>query len=590
MKVLNKLLFRYKIASTVLMLIISGFSAWAQVDFKGGNITGNFKLDAQTYREDSTIGAEKVAEKMLSNSYMNLIYTNGNFTAGVRFEGYFNTMLGYDNNYDGFGIANRYATYAGEMFEVTVGNFYDQFGNGLIFRTYEDKDLGYDNSMDGARIKFRPLPGIILKGVIGNQRLYWEKGEGIVRGVDGEFALNDLFSSLAASDNRITLSGSFVNKYQADENPIYILPENVGAGAGMLNFSRGNFSLATEYAYKSQDPSADNNLIYKSGSAFLINSDYSVNGLGIMLQYKWVDNMSFRSERDAQLNNLMINYLPAITKNHAYALTAMYPYATQVDGEAGIQGEVFYKFKKETVLGGTYGTNITLNYARIQDIKRNPIDSSTPIGQTGTDGYTTSFLSMSDSLLNQDINFEITKKISEKYKVVFVYQHLDFNQLALQGHGKEYNGMVNSNTFVADVYWRIKPKHTLRIESEALFTKAVDFTTQQNEVVKIKQDFGNWVMLMLEYSVSPHWFFAVSDQFNYVSTNKKTAENTFEYLHRQYPFNRNHFFSMAMGYSKGASRIQVSYGKQREGILCVGGVCRPVPAAYGFNISVSSTF
>ena len=34
----------------------------------------------------------------------------------------------------------------------------------------------------------------------------------------------------------------------------------------------------------------------------------------------------------------------------------------------------------------------------------------------------------------------------------------------------------------------------------------------------------------------------------------------------------------------------LSYGKQREGIICVGGVCRQVPAANGFSVTITSSF
>jgi hypothetical protein len=479
--------------------------------------------------------------------------------------------------------------YQGDFLEVTAGNYYEQFGNGLVFRTYEDRDLGYDNAMEGARVKVKPMPGVILTGIMGKQRVYWEVGDGIIRGIDGDFAINEMIPSLAESDNRITLGGSFVSKYQADESLTYELPENVAAGAGRLNFTRGNFGINSEYAFKSQDPSADNGNIYKNGSALLVNSNYSQKGFGLMLQYKWVDNMSFRSDRNAQLNNLSINYLPAISKNHSYALSAMYPYATQSYGEAGIQGEVFYKLKRESLLGGKYGTLVALNYSRIHDIKRDSLNSEFAIGQDGTDGYTTSFLSMSDSLFSQDINIEITKKFSKKIKGIFTYQHVDYNLGVIQGHGYQHGNMVNANTFIADITWKIKPKHSLRMEGQAMFTQTVDYITSANETVQIKQDYGNWATLMLEYSVSPHWFFALSDQFNFISSDDELAENTMLYVHNE-ELQRNHYYTVAMGYSKGSNRIQLSYGKQREGILCVGGVCRPVPAAYGFNISISSTF
>ena len=53
---------------------------------------------------------------------------------------------------------------------VTIGNFYDQFGSGMIFRAYEERQLGIDNSLDGIRLTYEPKNGIYLKGMIGKQR------------------------------------------------------------------------------------------------------------------------------------------------------------------------------------------------------------------------------------------------------------------------------------------------------------------------------------------------------------------------------------------------------------------------------------
>jgi len=542
----------------------------AQEEHKEASVSGNFKLDAQTYKPDAKIGADTVDEKLRSNSYMNIIYTYDKFTAGVRFEGYMKTLLGYSNKYDGFGIANRYATYNGDVLEVTAGNYYEQFGNGLILRTYNDPDLGYDNSLDGAHIKFKPIKGIILTGLIGQQRYYWEKGEGLVRGADAEVSLNDAIPLFSSSPHQLTFGASFVSKYQKDEDPIYKLPENVGAFAGRLNYSFSGFSLSSEYAYKGQDPSSDNNTIYKTGSALLVNANYSKMGFGILLQYKWVDNMSYRSDRNAQLNDLQINYLPAISKNHTYAFAAMYPYATQLNGECGFQTEVFYKFKKETLIGGQYGTQLSVNYSQINNIKKEQVDAYTIIGKKGTDGYKSKFLMPSDELFFRDFNLEINKKLSSSIKGSVIYQHLDYNQQVLQGH----NNMVNANTFIADATIKINQTNSIRIEAQALFV-GKDSVLIGGITEYHKQDKGDWAMLTLEYTVSPHWFFAVSDQYNYGNPDKDK---------------RIHYYTLATGYTKGSSRVQVGYGKQREGILCVGGVCRSVPAAYGFNISISSTF
>jgi hypothetical protein len=82
-------------------------------------------------------------------------------------------------------------------------------------------------------------------------------------------------------------------------------------------------------------------------------------------------------------------------------------------------------------------------------------------------------------------------------------------------------------------------------------------------------------MGMLEYSIAPQWFFSVSDQYNY--GNEIDAKKI-------------HYYNLGFGFNRSSSRVQISYGKQREGILCVGGVCRQVPAAYGFNITLTSSF
>jgi hypothetical protein len=81
-------------------------------------------------------------------------------------------------------------------------------------------------------------------------------------------------------------------------------------------------------------------------------------------------------------------------------------------------------------------------------------------------------------------------------------------------------------------------------------------------------------MSTLEYTMSPNWFFAVSDQYN-TGTYKHYAA---------------HYYYVAGGYTKGSHRIQLGYGRQREGIRCIGGVCTFVPPANGFNLTISSTF
>ncbi len=521
-----------------------------------GRLSGNFELNAQVYRPDSLIGAPAVAEKMLANSYANFRYDLGNFSAGLRYEGYLNTLQGLDPKYDGVGIPYIFADYQTEDLGFTVGSFYEQFGSGLLLRAWEDKNLGVDNSLNGIRVRSTPVNGIRITGLVGKQRYFFGLGAGLVRAIDGEVSLNELIKALNEKATRLTLGGSFVSKYQKDEDPIYKLPENVGAWSPRLQLKRGGFSLGAEYARRINDPSSDNNFIYKNGEAMLLNASYSANRLGINFTAKRVDNMSFRSDRTESLNNLMINYLPAISKNQIYSLMNVYPYSSQPNGEMGIQAEISYQIKRGSKLGGKYGTQIGLNFSAANSIIKNPINDTIPVGTNGTLGYSSPFFRIGADVYFRDLNIEISRKFSQKFKAILIGQHLVYNQLVMEGKG----GMVNANVLVADLTFKPTEEQAVRVEMQGLWTR---------------QDKGNWAMIMAEYSISPHWFFAVTDQWNYGNED---------------PHKRVHYLYGSIAYARNANRIQVSYGKQREGILCVGGVCRNVPAMNGLTVIITSSF
>ena len=529
-------------------------------DNKFGRISGNFQTDAQYYIKDENIGAADIDEKFLVVSYANIIYSLGRFSAGIRFESYLNTLLGYPNAggiNDGIGFPHKWASFNVDFLDITVGNFYEQFGNGLILRVYEEKMLGIDNSFNGLKIKATPYKGIYLKGLIGKQRRYWDNGNGIVRGIDGEIQFNDLISVFSESDFRFILGGSFVSKYQKEENPIFNLPNNVAAAAGRIDMSYKTFNIVSEYAHKINDPSFDNNYIYKDGRAFLVNASYSKKGLGIILGTKWIDNMSFRSERNASLTELNINALPELTKNHTYTLPAFYPYSTQTRGEFGVKGEIMYKIPKKTLLGGKYGTTISLNYSRVHDINRQQINDTTPIWQSGTLGYETSFFSVGKQMFYQDINVEIYKKFSSNFNMTVSYINLIYNYNLLRG--KSGYDDVTANIGLIDATYLFENGMGLKCELQGMFTK---------------QDEGNWAYGLLEYTI-PSWFFTIFNSWNYGNPDKD---------------NRQNYYGVGFGFIKGGSRIQLSYGKQRAGVMCIGGVCRNVPATNGVAISISSTF
>ncbi|MEZ5172709.1 MAG: DUF6029 family protein [Bacteroidia bacterium] len=70
------------------------FDTFAQQANDAGELHGNFQLDANITTEILLIGAPVVPEKVLTNGFMNLWYTRGEFSAGLRYESYLNVMQG----------------------------------------------------------------------------------------------------------------------------------------------------------------------------------------------------------------------------------------------------------------------------------------------------------------------------------------------------------------------------------------------------------------------------------------------------------------------------------------------------------------
>ena len=290
-------------------------------------------------------------------------------------------------------------SWTGDGVGVTIGNFYDQFGSGMIFRAYEERQLGIDNSMDGIRLTYEPKNGIYLKGMIGKQRFSFQdkliNGNGIIRAFDGELNLNELLDSSNSWKLKATLGGSFVSKFNTDNNTtLFNMPKNVGATCLRMNLRYHKIRFSGEYVHKINDPYPDQNenfnYIYKNGEGILLNLGYSTKGFAIDFSAKHMDNMLWRSTNvNVGPTDLLIGYLPALTKQHTYNLAAtLYPYATNFYGEIAYQLDVLYKIPKKTVLGGRYGTSIAVNFATAHAPERKFISDMS----TSRNSYTNLFL------------------------------------------------------------------------------------------------------------------------------------------------------------------------------------------------------
>ncbi len=87
--------------------------AWSQFgqDAPAPSVSGNVGILWQSYAEDSLIGAVVPPAKTGYNAFANVLYNQGNFSAGVRYESYLNAVIGFPGRFNGSGVGYRFARY-----------------------------------------------------------------------------------------------------------------------------------------------------------------------------------------------------------------------------------------------------------------------------------------------------------------------------------------------------------------------------------------------------------------------------------------------------------------------------------------------
>lgn len=544
-------------------------------------VHGSIQSDILIPQEDHKIGTGTYNDWGLTNTYAEVGLTSKHIEAGVRAEYLEHPLPGFDDpRFNGWGVSNIYVKALGNGFDVTVGDFYDQFGSGFVFRTYEERSLGIDNSIRGARLNVSAVKGANLKLLGGVQRCFWDwDTDAWLGGADLELNIEQYFKGLADKNITWMIGGSYLMKHENEEDVLvpgtnYKLNMDpmVHTFGVRTRLQSGPYSFMAEYAWKTQDPSKDNDYIYRNGSAVMVSASYSKKGLSALVQAKRSENMSNRMKRgfvSYLVGNCRLNHMPAFSYQHTYALPALYPYATQdADGEWAFQGEFGYTFKRRTALGGKYGTKLKVNFSYIRGIDKTPTESLIEgVNSTmGTDGYHSKFFGFG-GVYYKDINVQLEKKLSKSFKLNLMYMNQLYNKTVVEGEG----GVVKSNIFVAEGKYQFSPKMTLRGEAQYLQTK---------------QDQGDWYYGLLELSVLPYLMFTISDQYNanvpYYTENKQVDDS--KGTHSQ------HYLLGSVTATYKAHRLQLSYGKTRAGYNCSGGVCRFVPASYGMTVSYNYNF
>lgn len=500
-----------------------------------GNFSGSFETYTQFYHKDEKIGSFLPSDRIGSNNYLKVDYNYRRISAGLQFESYLPSILGHPFNANGAAIINKYLKYSTNNFSLQVGDYYEQFGSGMAYRSWENRQIGINNALEGVNIFVRPLSFLSIKALYGRPRrvlgYIWNSN---VRGADIEFDFSRM--SKNPPTTRVAIGGGIVSRYQDYFGPDPNIPSTVNAATGRLDIAGGMASVGIEYVQKGKDPHIANNFDLTTGKALLSTFTLAANNFGANLTFRTLENMDYRSDREATQSEALMNYIPALTRQHDYLVTNIYVYNPQAYGEIGGQADLFFNAPKGSGLGGKFGSNFALNY-------------SSYWGHRDTNDLFT----VSETKFFHDINLEWKKKWGEKFSSTILLQNLFYNRLVIEG---EPFPDVKAYNIVFDGLLRYTTTKSFRFQLQHLSTD---------------EDRGNWAAALTEFAFAPKWSFFLSDLYNYGVTDI-------------------HYPNVGGSYTRGGTRLAMNYGRQRAGLFCIGGVCRYVPASTGVTLSLTTTF
>ena len=525
------------------------------------NLTVGFESNSQYYMDDEKTGDFTEENRFRSNNYLKIDYLISNFYFGIQAESYEPiSLLNYSPDFNQTNIALYYAGYKSKKIEVDAGYFYEQYGSGLILRSWENRQLGINNALRGVKVKFSPSDNIEFSALYGSQRSGFDVSDASIYGFNSEINISSI---LKVDTWNLDLGFSYVGRKEVNDNLDYNFNDLTNAISARVNFSKNNFYSSAEFVAKSNDGL----IIFqevrnvKPGNAFLFDFGYGKKGFGINANFRRIENISFYSERNATgniYNQNIINYIPALTKQHDYLLTNIYVYQAQPQvsfqdptllkiGEIGGQVDLFYTLKKKTFLGGKYGTKIALNMSYWAGLSGD-FDYENFDYSADTFGIGEKYFS--------EISLEIRKKWSRSWSSIFYYVNQSYNKRYIE----ETFGNVETDIFVGEATYKLGSGKSLRFEAQHLWTQ---------------DDKKNWTGATLEFNLNSKLAIYANNIYNYGNDDESKKIN---------------YYNLGGSYTKGAQRFSLNYGRQRGGLICIGGVCRFVPESTGLTANIVLSF
>ena len=467
-------------------------------------------------------------------------------------------LLNYSPNFENTNISTLKFEYNVKDFNVVFGSIYEQFGSGTSLRTWEDKSLGINNSLLGLNVNYKLTDEINLTSLIGQQKKGFKYSKGFVFGLDSEIDISQLIDS-----NSTFLFGlSYVGRND-QEIKSESFDNLTNLYSARIDYSGNSFYTNLEITQKSNNPilvfGTPSDTFIKKGSAYLLNTGFFNKGLGLDFTFRRLENMTLYSEIAAagnEFNESIVNYLPALTKQHDYSLTNLYVYAAQPDvnfyvedltkaGEIGFQFEFYVKLKKNSFFGGKTGADLNINISNFNNLS----------GDFSFEekSYDLDFLNFGQTYFSEQ-SVNLTKDFSNNFSSIFVFINRYYNKRLVE----QSTGKVNSKIIVIDNIFNINDTQSIEFDIQHLFNT---------------NDKKNWFGTGVEYNLN-------------------FKNSIFGSYSNNYGNNKQKSFYYNLGVSRTIKNglFSISYGKQRGGIACFGGICKYYPEYTGVSGTLSLNF
>lgn len=151
----------------------------------------------------------------------------------------------------------------------------------------------------------------------------------------------------------------------------------------------------------------------------------------------------------------------------------------------------------------------------------------------------------------REVNLDVEKRWTRRFKTTAFVSIQEYSP----SHG-ERNGTDIQNVFVLDASVKVSREVTLRSQFQYLYSQELT---------------RDWMAASLEMVTVSGWAVHVQDMYNHGDT-------------------KEHYYNVGGSWTRGGFKVDVSYGHQRAGLVCSGGVCRWQPEYTGGILRLSYNF